>query len=138
MQIERPFGVTVLAILEIIAGLILIGIGAIIGAAGMMAGVIPYVGWVFGPIFIALAVIIIILGLISFVVAYGLWTGKGWAWTVALILSIIGIIINLFSLPGGIVGIIINVIIIYYLTRPHVKAFFGKAPPPPPPPPPPA
>ncbi|MEM1666212.1 MAG: hypothetical protein QXW12_02555 [Nitrososphaerota archaeon] len=45
MQKERPFGVTVLAILEIIGGLILIGTGAFIGAAGMMAGMVPYVGW---------------------------------------------------------------------------------------------
>ncbi|MEM0011094.1 MAG: hypothetical protein QXP86_06605 [Nitrososphaerota archaeon] len=137
MQKERPFGVTVLAILEIIGGLILIGTGAFIGAAGMMAGMVPYVGWAFGPAFLALGVVIILIGLFSFVIAYGLWTGKGWAWTLALVLSIIGIIVGIFNLPGGIIGIIINVIIIYYLTRPHVKAFFGKAPPPPPPPPPP-
>lgn len=136
MQRERPFGVTVLAILEIIGGLILMGTGIIFFGAAGMVGVVPFAGWAFAWMFIAVAIVLVILGLFAFVIAYGLWTGKGWAWTLALVLSIIGIIIGIFSLPGGIITIIINAIIIYYLTRPHVKAFFGKAPPPPPPPPP--
>ncbi len=136
MQRERPFGVTVIAILEIIGGLVLIGLGAFFAAVGMAAGVIPFFGLPISIVYIGLAIILIILGLIAFAIAYGLWTGKGWAWTVALVFSIIGIIIGLLNLPGGIINIIINAIIIYYLTRPHVKEFFGKAPPMPPPPPP--
>ncbi|MGC2573196.1 MAG: hypothetical protein WA364_16915 [Candidatus Nitrosopolaris sp.] len=31
---------------------------------------------------------------------------------------------------GGIIGIAINVAIVYYLYRPNVKAYFGKAHPP--------
>ncbi len=137
MQKERSYGVTILAILEVIGGLVLLGTGASLGVVGMMVGAVPYAGWFFGPIIFVFVAILVILGLLSFVIAYGLWTGKGWAWAIALVLAVIGIIINLFSLPGGIIGIIIDVIIIYYLTRPHVKAFFGKAPTPPPPPPPP-
>jgi hypothetical protein len=45
-------------------------------------------------------------------------------------LSIVGIITGLISLAAGtagsIVGLILQVLILYYLTRPHVKAFFGK------------
>ncbi|PUA31208.1 MAG: hypothetical protein B9J98_07360, partial [Candidatus Terraquivivens tikiterensis] len=117
MQRERPFGVTILAILEIIGGLILLGTGASFGVVGMMAGAVPYAGFVLGPIIFTLVAIFVILGLLCFVIAYGLWTGKGWAWTVALVLAIIDIIFGLISLPGGIIGIIINAIIIYYLTR---------------------
>jgi purine-cytosine permease-like protein len=80
--------------------------------------------------------------------AYGLWKGKGWAWTISIIVLFIGIAIDLtpvsitstgvFSNPGsnllgdivsGIVSIGINALIIYYLYRPHVKAYFGKTTP---------
>lgn len=79
---------------------------------------------------IAVGGILIILGIISFVVAWGLLKGKGWAWSVTLILSIISIVIGVISMVAGSIGSIVNIIIagiiIYYLYRPHVKAFFGK------------
>jgi hypothetical protein len=90
-----------------------------------------------GMIVLVITIFLLILGLISFLLAYGLWTGKGWAWTLTFIFSIIGMLLGLVSLPFGIIIILIDVLILYYLTRPHVKAFFGKAPPPIPPPPPP-
>ena len=72
-----------------------------------------------------------LLGMASFVVAYGLWTGKEWAWLVALILSGLGVLLSLVSIAtglgvGSIVSLVIDGIIIYYLTRPHVRACFGK------------
>ncbi len=33
------------------------------------------------------------------------------------------------SLGNGIIAIAINVVVVYYLYRPNVKAYFGKAPP---------
>ena len=65
------------------------------------------------------------LGLVSFVMAWGLLEGKSWAWTITLILTIISIIFSLASF--NIVGIIIDGVILYYLFRPHVKAYFGKS-----------
>lgn len=80
---------------------------------------------------IAVGGILIILGIISFIVAWGLLKGKGWAWSLTLILSVISIIIGIVSMAAGNFGSIINIIIagiiIYYLYRPHVKAFFGKS-----------
>jgi hypothetical protein len=81
-------------------------------------------GIAFGAVLVALAVV-------SFVVAYGLLKGRGWAWTVTLILSIISIVWNAITIVtaanfGGIISIIISAVIIYYLYRPHVKAYFGK------------
>jgi hypothetical protein len=34
---------------------------------------------------------------------------------------------SLSEIIGTIIGLAINIIILYYLYRPHVKAFFGKA-----------
>lgn len=141
---ERPLGVTILAILEAIGGIIcfagILFIGLIVETLTSFAGVtghgIGIIRSLMGIVALIFAIILLIFGLISFLLAYGLWIGKGWAWTLAFIFSIIGILLGLASLPGGIITILINALILYYLTRPYVKEFFGKAPPPVPPPPP--
>ena len=87
-----------------------------------------------GGLGIAFGAVLVALAIVSFIVAYGLLKGKGWAWTVTLILSIISIVFNAISIAasaganliGGIISIIISAVIIYYLYRPHVKAYFGK------------
>ena len=85
------------------------------GIAGMMIGIL-------GVAFIA-------LGAAYFFVAWGLLKGKPWAWAITLILTIIDIAMGLVSTntnPFDIISLIINGIILYYLFRPHVKAYFGK------------
>jgi hypothetical protein len=84
-----------------------------------------------GGLGIAFGIVLVAIAIVSFVVAYGLLKGKRWAWTVSIILSIISIVWNVITLVtaanyGGIIGIIISAIILYYLYRPHVKAYFGK------------
>ena len=90
-----------------------------------------------GGLGITFGVVLVAIAIVSFVVAYGLLKGKGWAWTVSIILSIISIVWNAITLVtaaaagnaanfGGIIGVIISGIILYYLFRPHVKAYFGK------------
>ena len=139
---KRPLGITILAILEAIGGIICIGL-SIIGIVlvgvllqmitGFVSEAMPEMG-IFGGflemIALVAAIVLLIFGLISLLLAYGLWTGKGWAWTLTFIFSIIGILLGLVSLPFGIITIFIDALILYYLTRSHVKAFFGKAPPP--------
>jgi hypothetical protein len=83
----------------------------------------------FGGLGVAFGAILIAIAIVSFIVAYGLLKGRRWAWTVTIILSIISIVWNAITIVGnpfGIVSIIVSGIIIYYLYRPHVKAFFGK------------
>jgi uncharacterized membrane protein (DUF2068 family) len=116
MYKQRPIGVTIIALLAILGGIAFL-------ASGLVTLLIPLIG-----IFIGSG--LFILGLAYFLMAYGLWNGKSWAWTLTLILSGIGIIVGIGSIVVGNLGsifhIIINVIIIYYLYRPNVKAFFDK------------
>ncbi len=136
-QQSRPTGVTILAVLMILVALSLLvgGLGTIVGVGVLgLVGIfdspnisiflpsltIPFVGLI--------GIVLTILGLVGFLLAWGLWTGKSWAWIVAIIFAIIGIISNLLTLPGGIVGLILNGLIIYYLTRPAVKGYFGRNP----------
>jgi hypothetical protein len=116
----RPVGVTILAVLEIISGIVGI-VGGIFFAtiAGLLD--IDFLGAISGIV----AAILVAIGIASFVMAWGLLEGKPWAWTFTLILTIISVV---FELAGAnIVGLIIDAIVLYYLFRPHVKAFFGKS-----------
>jgi hypothetical protein len=152
----RPTGVTIIAILNIISGIImlfgaiaLIAIGAILpalppsafnqselqgnltaGQAPIPPGISMVSPSLLGGIGIAIGGVLLALAIVSFVVAYGLLKGLGWAWTVTVILSIISIALNAISIATGnlssIISIIISGIILYYLYRPHVKAYFGK------------
>lgn len=135
----RPTGVTIIAVLMVIGGAIMLvgGISAIALApllpmaaqsqdlaGGISSAMLGGVAAASGAFFIA-------LGIASLVIAYGLFKGRGWAWTAAVVLSIIGIVMSVVSIVtgnfGSIVSIIINGVILYYLYRPHVKAYFGKA-----------
>jgi len=137
---KRPMGVTILAILAIIGGLLTI------------YNLISYMS--FATFFDSsfplyyLAIIGIIGIAISFLIAYGFWKGLRWSWFLAIILIIIGIIMQIvivsllfFMLPmasfPGIFGffyfiqlfmvvcsLVICGIIIFYLTRSHVKTYF--------------
>ena len=110
-QKHRPLGVTLIAILTIIGGIIFLARGQV-------------------HLKIGIGNILLSIGKAYIVKSYRLWKGKGWAWTITLILSAIGIVVALVSIAFGNVAAIINVIIhgivIYYLYRPNVKAFFGK------------
>jgi lysylphosphatidylglycerol synthetase-like protein (DUF2156 family) len=116
---KRPTGVTVLAILEILGGLAGLGIGAVlIGSVSTLQS--------------ALGALALIFGILGFVLGIGFLGGKGWAWTLGIIVGVLNIIVSLVETavvsPSDIAGIIFPIIIIYYLMRPHVKAFFGKGP----------
>ncbi len=142
MGMERPFGVTILAILTAINGIISFGLVAFVGIIFAWIGefVPRALTGLFAIIAIVVSVVAVIFGLIYLLLAWGLWSGKGWAWTITLILTILSLFGSLITVTSGIgiVSLIIDILILYYLTRPHVKAFFGKGPPPemPPPPPP--
>jgi hypothetical protein len=123
----RPTGVAILAILEAIAGVyyLVTGFGEITAASiigtlarsGIPSDIIPLI-----PRF--LGVLLIIFGLVSLLLAWGLWTGKGWARMTALVFAILSIIVSLISFH--IIGLVIDIIIVYYLTRSNVKQFFTK------------
>jgi len=144
MIMERPFGVTILAIL---AGIEALGCFAMAALVGTLFAWLEtsWVEYGYGPspftgIGLAVTAIAAIIGLVYLLIAWGLWTGRGWAWIVMMIFAILGLIGSIIALIVivGIIPLIINILILYYLTRPHVKAFFGRGPPPegPPPPPP--
>lgn len=148
---SRPTGVILIAILIIIAGIIMIIIGPPLAFAGT---IIPFVlesipkqrqqsmtsddadysqvpPSLLGAGILALGWILMAIGIFSFIVAYGLLKGRSAAWKLTLIVSVISIAVNAISIATGIIigtaNIIINGIILYYLYRPYVRAYFAKS-----------
>ena len=124
---NRPTGVTILAILEALGAIYFLftGITEFLGTATIRS--LAYLGIshsVFTLIPRVIGTALLILGLVSIVLAWGFWIGKGWVRMIALVFAILGIIINLMSFH--VIGIIIDAVIVYYLTRPNVKQFFTK------------
>jgi hypothetical protein len=128
---HRPIGVTILGILLVIAGAFT-QLGGIIAFETAFAQGSGSILTVLGTSFIPLAIEILCIA--SFVVAYGLFTGKSWAWLAAVALSTIGLVVNIislvipnmFTIAGALVGIAINAIVLYYLSRGNVRQYFGN------------
>jgi hypothetical protein len=117
----RPTGVAILAVLEIINGIVLVIGGLFAAAFSVLLIPVPVLGAIAGVIgFFALA-----LGIASFLMAWGLLYAKPWAWTITVILTIISLIVDATS--ANVIGIVISAIVLYYLYRPHVKSYFGKS-----------
>ncbi|MEQ8975943.1 MAG: hypothetical protein RIE73_36865 [Coleofasciculus sp. C1-SOL-03] len=132
----RPTGVTILAVLSIIGGIlyILAGLGATVlggfvsNVEGEAQAEVVGAGVVIFGVIIAL-----ILGVLYLVVAYGLFTLKQWAWSFTIVFQITSIINALYgrfaegNIVGSIISIIIAGVILYYLNQTSVKRAFGRA-----------
>jgi hypothetical protein len=185
-QIKRPIGVTIIAILTIIGGVILIFGGISLLVFGVFFTSVPIDVFIseqmqqqqqqqqlqlqqpeqqpqqelqnaaelqelarfLGGVGIVIGAIVLAVGIGYLVVSYGLLKGKEWAWIITVILTIIAIAVQIVSgvtatmfdasfiddtnsfvtgIIAQIVGIAINGVILYYLYRPNVKAFFGRS-----------
>jgi hypothetical protein len=127
----RPVGISVIAILSAIAGAVLVlwglallSVGTFGALVGPMAGS-PAVG-ILGALGIFGGLILLAIGAVELYTAYGAWNLKPWAWTWVLVLAIVGIVLRVGSFRGGLLHIIVNAVIIYYLYTPEVKAAFGR------------
>ena len=126
----RPGGVTVLSILDFIGGILAFLVGLFVVAVGG-SGLLAQLGYgLFSGFVVVAGVAVVIIGLLSLLLGYGMWTGKGWAWLLAVILYALGALSSLLSLAGGSFGSIVSLVIygllLWYLWKPHVKAYFGK------------
>ena len=117
-QQQRPLGVTILAVLAFIGGILNI-LGGIGGFA--LGG-----GWAF------FGAIYLILGILELGLGYGFWTLKPWAWMLGITLQAISIVLSIIYIVGrnsvasDIIDILVAAGIIYYLTRPQIRQVFGR------------
>ena len=128
-RLVRPEGIAVLALLAALEGAVLLLGGLLLLVfSGLVGGIFSAIGG-------TIAGFLVVSAIFTFMVAYGYWNGFGWAWWVGLILAIIGAIRAILTVPLGVISLVINGLIIYYLTRPYVQEYFGRSRPLTPPPP---
>jgi hypothetical protein len=127
----RPTGVTILAVLAAIGGVLgLLGGIALLGLGGLAAaggsGLLASYGAIFG-------ILAIVQGALALAFAYGAWTLKPWAWMLGIIAFGISLALSVLNVVGGgnigsqAISIAIGIAIIYYLFTPAVKQAFGRA-----------
>jgi len=114
---KGPFGITIIAILAIISGVVLIfgGLSSLVSGAYFASITVenvitelqlgqpqtPNVTEVhaliqlLGSISIAMGAIVMVIGIGYLVVSYGLLKGRGWAWTITVILTTASIIVQI-------------------------------------------
>jgi len=162
---SRPTGVTIIAVLTIVGGILIFIDGVSLIALWVLISVAPSnlpltpnpgdtshsITQFFGAFSAVMGCVFLAMGIGYLTMFYGLLKGKEWAWLITIVLLIIGIVIQIVSTTSGgifdtsvinrdeinnrsvvseitisIIGIAINILIIYYLFRSHVRAYFGK------------
>ena len=128
----RPTGVTILAVLAAIGGVLgLLGGVALLGLGGIAAGATGNAAF-FGLGAFA-GIISVAIAIASLAFAYGAWMLQPWAWSLGVVLQLVSLVwAVLLVISGGDIfsqgiSIVIAGIILYYLNQPHVKSAFGRA-----------
>ncbi|MBI4393179.1 MAG: protein kinase [Euryarchaeota archaeon] len=130
-QKERPMGVTILAVVYGIPAAVfaLLAIGSLL-FFGLISGLLPadYRSFANG-LGVAATVLFAILAVPFYFIAAGLWKGRQWAQGIAILVAglyAVGGLVDL-GLEDIVVSTLPGALIIWYLLRPDVKAFFATA-----------
>jgi hypothetical protein len=115
----RPFGLSALAILAVIGGVL----GLLEGL-----GLLKFEG---GIAFYGLCVIGTSAG--DLAVAWGIWQLRPWGWTAGVSVVTAQIALAMWAMLGGLIGaglvsLVVNGIVLWYLDRPETRLIFGRAP----------
>lgn len=134
---QRPTGITILAVLAAIGGVLglfgaiaLFGLGAL-GAVVSAAG--GGGGFMAGGFAVFWGLVTLVQAGVSLGFAYGAWFLKPWAWMVGVGAEGLAVLIALVNLIGGssnffsfLISVVIAGVIIYYLFTPEIKRVFGR------------
>jgi hypothetical protein len=118
---KRPTVVKILVLIVIIGSVLPIVVGVMMLTGGAFEGY--FMQELLSQI---LPTYYVLVGVVGLLLAWGLWIGNGVAWILALIVHVIGIIMGLVTLPTGIVGVVMDGIVVYLLMRSDTRKFCGK------------
>ncbi len=135
---QRPVGVTILAVIAILYGILrlLVALLGLLGLSLAASGVAT--GYSAGTLTYA-TISGVVLGILYLAFGIGVIRLKGWAWTtgtgiVTLALNVVSVIVSVVNrgfsartIVVPIITIVIALLLLWYLFRPHVRAAFGKA-----------
>lgn len=128
---SRPVGVTILAVFEILIGIVgFLASLAIIGLSKLFS-TLPRVGSLLGTFGFIIGAMVLFFSVIWLATGVGFLHGRGWSWTLGMIFSVLSLLgaigaLAIGLITGGVGGLVFWGLMLYYLTRTHVKAFFGR------------
>ena len=144
---KRPTGVTILALLAIVGGILgifgslaIVVLGGFIGGASAIPDVQQAAGGADAATQVANAaaaavgvgVATFVISVIQLIFGLGAWLLKKWAWTIGVLVEglqilsvIVGWLVSGFT-GSSLITLAIAAVILWYLFRPNVKAAFGR------------
>ena len=127
--VRRPRGISILGALQAAAG----GIGLAAGASGFVAASTgAHILGPMAPYVPAIGAALMFFGAVSLVMSVGLLRGLAWAWAITLAAEALHGLGDLGSMaargfePNKLIGLAFAAALVYYLTRPGVRAYFGR------------
>ncbi|HKV05265.1 MAG TPA: hypothetical protein VJO53_09190 [Candidatus Acidoferrales bacterium] len=136
---ERPTGVTILGVLLFIgAGLLALAALMMLLGGAMMSSMSarPHFGMMAGIGAAILGVVCLGIAALYVVLGVGLWMLQNWARVLTIVFAILGAIVSVMGLFGHmqlhpvlffwrVIVVVIDVWIVVYLLKPHVRLAFG-------------
>jgi hypothetical protein len=133
-HVKRPLGVWIIGILALISAILRIlgGITAL-GVSGLaMTGTLgEEVGGIGGQA-LGIGIVSVIVGVLLLIFAFSFLGLRPWAWTALMIFEVLTIVVVVvtFVFDGfhwaSLVGILIPLVIVIYLTRPRIRRAFSR------------
>lgn len=136
---QRPLGVTVLALLSLISGawgvikgLVWLGFGGVV-AGGLSVAAHPIAGALVGLVAVAFGVLALATGIFALIFAFGAFGLRPWAWTLGVLTHGVIVVWSVLAVLGPArlaerwVTLAVSGAILYYLTTPAIKQAFGRA-----------
>lgn len=143
---QRPTGVSILAVLEFLGAACLLILGLLCFAGGAMVASFlaktPGMGAIAGGAVAVIGVVLILFAVLYAVTGYGLWALQNWGRIITMVLAALGAIFGLLGLVGAVshmgatgmgtliwqlIWLAFYIWVLMYLNKPHVKKAFGQA-----------
>ncbi len=127
---ERPFGITLLAILQLIAGLLGLCVPTVLLLGGLGVSLLGPVGAFVGVIGIVIALLMYMGPLLHLAVAFGALNLRRWAWWLGILatgVDVLGVVLNLWNGAGAAAAMLpaaFSVLVFIYLLTPGVRQAF--------------
>jgi len=127
---ERPFGITILSILQVITGLLGLCIPVVILSGSTILAFLGPVGTFVGGAGLCIGAMLFLGPLLHFIVAYGAWYLYKWAWWLGVIatgVDLLGAVVNIWNGAGiaqAVLSVSFALIVFIYLLTPGVRKAF--------------
>jgi uncharacterized membrane protein (DUF2068 family) len=122
--VERPLGLTLLALWSVVVGAGVLGGAAYYYANRQIPAALFATFRTFSEGLVIAAAVVFAFNLLT---AYGLWKLRTWGRLLAYAFAVLGVAVGMLTLPFGIIGVVVSLTTAWYLTEPRIRGLFRAA-----------